>query len=235
MSESIYTSGDYSAKNAGYHVEDSAWKAENLHRMMVRHDLRPKTVCEIGCGAGEVLLQLKQRAGEGARYSGYDISPQAHELCQERAGDHLEFFCQDLLEVKRDPFDLMLCIDVFEHVDDYIGFLRQLRSHGRKHLFHIPLDMAAQMVARGRPIMHVREKLGHLHYFNADTALASLTYAGYRVEDHFYTFRPKSRKARLLALPRRVLFSLNQRLTVRIMGGFSLLVLADGGGADANG
>src|SRR5690606_39364807 len=45
-------------------------------------------------------------------------------------------------------FDLVLCIDVFEHIEDYLGFLRILRDKGTYKLFHIPLDMTVLSVLK---------------------------------------------------------------------------------------
>ena len=45
-------------------------------------------------------------------------------------------------------FDLLLMLDVFEHVEDYIGLLRAVRSKAKQKLFHIPLDLSVQSVLR---------------------------------------------------------------------------------------
>jgi len=228
--ESIYQTGEYVAKNPTYHVEDSAWKAGQVLRLIEKHNLAPQTVCEVGCGAGEILKQLQSRLVADTRFVGYEISPQAFALCQERANDHLQFFCEDLIAAETQPFDLLLCLDVFEHVEDYFGFLRGLRGKAAHKIFHIPLDLSVQWVWRCGPIMREREQAGHLHYFTKETALATLHDAGYEVLDWFYTAgaiaNPRSVKARLARWPRRLLSSVNQDLVVRVLGGYSLLVLA---------
>jgi ubiquinone/menaquinone biosynthesis C-methylase UbiE len=55
----IYTNGDYIKKNPTWHVENSAWKAEQILTMLSKHNLTPQTICEVGCGAGEILAQLQ--------------------------------------------------------------------------------------------------------------------------------------------------------------------------------
>src|SRR5437667_11573148 len=87
----VYISGDYLLKNPDWHVEESLWKAERIWEMLVRNQLKPTTVCEIGCGAGEVLRQLQLRAENSCSFWGFDISPQALELCRQRANEHLHF------------------------------------------------------------------------------------------------------------------------------------------------
>jgi hypothetical protein len=230
MEKNIYQSGEYVEKNPTYHVEDSPWKAVQILRMIRKHRLEPHTVCEVGCGAGEILRQLQQSLPGETQFCGYEISPQGFALCREREGERLRFFCEDLLETQREPFDLLLCIDVFEHVEDYMGFLRRLRDKGRLKIFHIPLDLSVQWVWRAGPIMLERKEVGHLHYFMKETALATLADTGYEIIDWFYTpgglANPRSLKARLLSWPRKICSLINQDLTVRLLGGYSMLVLA---------
>lgn len=227
---SIYQTGEYVERNPSYHVEDSSWKADQILKMIDKHALAPRSVGEIGCGAGEVLKQLQSKLTKETELFGYEVSPQAFDLCGARANDRLHFYCQDLLAGDAPHFDLLLCVDVFEHVEDYLGFLRQLRDKATYKIFHIPLDMSAQWVLRGKPILQGREQVGHLHYFMKDTALATLRDAGYETVDWFYTpgalVNPRSLKSKLSILPRKLLSAISQDLTVRILGGYSLLVLA---------
>ncbi len=229
--ESIYVDGTYLAASGDWHEEDSPWKARQIEKMLVRHGLQPRTICEVGCGAGEILNQLADRFGPDRKLVGYDISPQAISLARSRTRPGLQFFQGDFLTAASPTFDLLMAIDVFEHVEDYIGFLRKLRGRGVYKLFHVPLDMNAQMVFRGEPIRRARELVGHLHYFSRDTALATLRDAGYQVVDSFYTASQlelpnRSLKARLARLPRRVAFAIHPDLAARALGGFSLMVLA---------
>jgi SAM-dependent methyltransferase len=227
----VYSDGRYAASNPGYHVEDSAWKAQQVLALLDRHALRPQTVAEIGCGAGEIVRQLCDAMPGASRFEGWEISPQAIALCRQREGGRLAFRTGDLLAAEVPAFDLVLCLDVFEHVEDYYGFLRRLHAKGRHFVFHVPLDLSVQSVLRGSPIHKARVATGHVHYFTKDTALASLESAGYRVLGWQYTAgsldRPdRSFLQRIARGPRRLGLKLAPDLTVRILGGCSLLVLA---------
>jgi cyclopropane fatty-acyl-phospholipid synthase-like methyltransferase len=228
-----YLNGDYLLKNPSFHVEDSPWKAAQIVRMLELRGLKPRRVAEVGSGAGEILVQLAGRLPE-ARFDGYEISPQGFELARAREGERVRFFNCDFLECGEGSYDLILCIDVFEHVEDYFGFLRRLRGRSGAFLFHVPLDMNAQMVARGEPVSRVRRTVGHLHYFSKETALATLEECGYRVEAWFFTAngveRPKSARARLMKIPRRICFAVAPEWTARVLGGYSLMVYATAGG-----
>src|SRR5437899_1355768 len=176
----IYENGTYLENNRTWHVEDSAWKAKQILKMINRNKLNPASVCEIGCGAGEILNQLSQQMDRCVRFSGYELSEQAYQFCTQKSKDNLHFYHKDLFRDENAFFDLVMAIDVFEHVEDYLGFLRQLRSRGTFKIFHIPLDVSVYSVIRNYP-MKIREAAGHLHYFTKDTALASLEHAGYRI------------------------------------------------------
>jgi len=229
--QTIYEDGTYLDKNPTWHEEDSPWKAEQIYRLLQKNALTPKSVCEIGCGAGGILELLADRLGEEVQFSGYEISSQAFGLCGPRERDNLHFYLRDLLETDAGPFDVLLVIDVFEHVEDYFGFLRRVHPKGVHTVFHIPLDLSAQSVLFASTIMRDRAAVGHIHNYSKDTALAALTDTGYEIVDYFYTKNPidwshPGWEATVLELPRKACFLVNQDLAVRMFGGYSLWVLA---------
>jgi SAM-dependent methyltransferase len=228
---SVYVNGEYLSQNPTWHIEDSPWKAEQILRMLDNHEIVPRTVCEVGCGAGEILRQLQLCMPDDCELFGYDISPQAYEMAMTRENDRLHFRLGDLTCDLDERFDLLLVMDVIEHLDDYYGFLRKLRSHGEYKIFHIPLELSAYTVLRSYPILEMRESVGHIHHFSKDTALAALRETGYEVLDWFYPrvdtrFGKLPIKQKLLWALRGVLGRLCPEFTVRLLGGRSLLVLA---------
>ncbi|MEO7001113.1 MAG: methyltransferase domain-containing protein, partial [Ktedonobacterales bacterium] len=91
MGKELYTDGRYLEINPSWHSEESAWKAAQVRLMLQQHALTPATICEVGCGVGEVLNQLQMAMDPTCEFWGYDISPQAIALCQPRANDRLHF------------------------------------------------------------------------------------------------------------------------------------------------
>ena len=230
MEDNIYVNGEYFKKNPAYHVDDSPWKARHILKMIEKTHAEARSIGEIGCGAGEILRQLQFQMPAETRFCGYDISPQAIELCKERANAHLSFHCQDLLTETIEPFDILLCIDVFEHVEDYLGFLRKARARAKMKIFHIPLDLSVQTIIRGFPLIQFRQKLGHLHYFTKDIALSALRETGYEIVDYFYTPTAldlgKTALVKIARLPIKISSMINQDMAARIFGAHSLLVAA---------
>ena len=232
--EELYTSGKYLEKWPTWHSEISPWSAKQILRMMECNHIVPKTICEVGCGAGEILKQLQTCMNDEATFWGYEISPQAFELCQSRANERLHFKLADFTQEKDVFFDLILLIDVIEHVEDYFSFLRAIKPKSLHKILHIPLDIAAKTIMQGRLISMI-ENHGHIHHFTKDTALQILKDIGYEVLDCFYTtpstdlptndIKGEIRR-QLMRLPSKLLFAIDNDLAAHILGGYSLMVLA---------
>lgn len=225
----IYRDATYLEANPDWHEGDAGWKAARVAEILRRNGVDPATIADVGCGTGGVLRALAAD-GVGTSWAGWDISPQAHQIAMANAPDGVVFHLGDISESDR-MFDLVMALDVFEHVDDYLGFLRALAGRSRHTVFHIPLDMTALSVLRGTPLLRNRERIGHIHYFSKDTALATLADTGFRVVDTMYTgvgieSDDLSTKRKLLRLPRQLLYRVDQDLAARVLGGWSLMVLA---------
>jgi hypothetical protein len=235
--ETRYLGGNYLEQNPGWHREEAPWKAANVAAMLAQHRIEPTTMCEIGCGSGEVLVHLQQRLPR-TRISGYDISPQAQSFWQQvpPAEPPIQFVLGNFHELNKTRYDVLLMLDVFEHVRDPFTFLERSREFAQHFVFHIPLDLSASSVARRAPLLDARRRVGHLHYYTKDLALETLTDSGYEIVHWRYTGASLSSpgrtwKSKAASVPRRLLFALNRDLGVRLLGGDTLLVLARAAGA----
>jgi SAM-dependent methyltransferase len=225
-----YCGADYLRKNPSWDSEDSPWKAGKVCDLLAAHGVRPESIVDIGCGAGNVLAELRHTF-PAARLSGYDIAPDAERFWASHRASGIELSVGDFTTAPIRRYDLLLALDVLEHLQDPIAFLARIRGHAKHYVFHIPLDLSAASVLRETPLLHVRRKVGHVHYYTRGLALALLEDCGYRVVDARYTgaaFTAPQRgwKARLAQLPRRMAFALNQDWGARLLGGETLMVLA---------
>ena len=228
--ENIYENGYYSEINPTWHSEHSLWKAEQIAKSLQKHEIRPTNVLEIGCGAGGIILELSKLWRDSV-FCGFDISPQAYEISKKLANDRVRFVLGDFFTFPREEYDLAVCADVFEHVDDYLGFLRALSKSQKLAVFHIPLDLSVVSSLVPSILIKTRNTVGHLHYFNKTTAEATIMDSGFKILDSRVTegcleFPEPGILGRCLWAVRKVAFSLNANLAAQIFGGFSLMVLA---------
>jgi cyclopropane fatty-acyl-phospholipid synthase-like methyltransferase len=227
----FYTSGAaYKEHNPTVHEEDATWKARHILRLLNAEGLTPATVAEVGCGAGGILRAL-HAALPAASFTGYDIAPAAIQMAEKKGTDaRLTFRCADLLDETCARFDLLLLIDLIEHLEDYFVFLRSVRKKASYTILHIPLDLSVSAILRGT-LLEPRRTVGHIHYFTRDLALEVLQEVGYEIVRSFYTAgaleMPSRRwQTRAAWLPRKALAAVNTGLASRLLGGFSLMVLA---------
>jgi SAM-dependent methyltransferase len=230
-SEKRYVDSEYLAANPGWHAEDAPWKARMIHKLWLRTGLpMPGTVAEIGCGSGQILAELQSRFSGATVYEGFDIAPDAIRMAQKEARNGLSFHCEDLTHSTR-TFDVLLCIDVFEHVENPFEFLRTIRKLAPVVVFNIPLEMHVAGVLINHQLW-TRRHYGHLHFYTAVVALETLKECGYSVVASSYVSRlmdlPRSMSDYVFWLPRKLIALFSAELSARLLGGSSLLVVARG-------
>ena len=233
---SMYVDGEYLANNPHWHTADSPWKARQILERLEANSLAPQKIAEIGCGAGQILLELHDAMAASCQFTGYEISPDAFAMCDPGSRDRVTYEFANLLDTDR-YFDMLLVMDVAEHVEDYFSFLRELRHRAKYTMIHVPLELSAQTVLRNSPLVTARKSVGHIHQFTRDAFHASLVDTGHEVIDWAYTSpvldgRSKTIKQRIGRLPRKVGYRLSPELTVRCLGGFSAMFLTRSADAD---
>ena len=224
MPSEIYTDGTYLDSNPDWHAADSEWKADQCRRSLSDLGLNPASIADVGCGAGGVLAALG-RSYPGAQLTGFDPSEAALEMAR-RAHPDIDFVAGDI----EGHHDLVLVMDVIEHVEDCFGLVRSLKAHAGTVLFHIPLELSAYYLWRN-VLMENRRSVGHIHYFTRETALALLSDAGYEILGYRYTpsyvdHGGTDLKSRLIAGVQRTGFRLAPDLSTVLLGGYSLMVAA---------
>lgn len=231
-SNDMYLNGEYFKNNPQWDVQDAPWKVAIIDELLQKNNIRTADVIEIGCGAGANLVELARTDQSIKKLTGYDISPQAIDLAAKNSTDRIQYFNKDLLAEDEISTDLLLVIDVVEHVDDYYGFLRKLRPKARHFIFHIPLDLSGRTIRKPHVMLQQRQSVGHIHYFTKEMVEWSLRDTGYTIIDWVYTkpvvdIEPAdSFKRWVKKTLRNFSFAINKDWSVRKWGGYSIMILA---------
>ena len=226
-----YLSNEYLAHNPTWDMEDAPWKASIVAATLARNEINPSSICEVGCGSGACLAELRSIYPE-ALLSGYDIAPDAAQFWAQFEALNIQFEVSDIQQNQSLNCEVLMMLDVIEHLADPHSFLANLHQKADYYVFHIPLDLSAVSVFRESPLLYVRNKVGHIHYFTRQLALSLLRESGYEVIDASYTqaaFTAPSRSWKtLIARPlRRIIYTLlGKDRGVRLVGGETLIVLA---------
>lgn len=229
--EKRYFDKSYLMQNPTWDEEHTPWKAKHICTLLRQLDDIPKSICDIGCGAGGILTELNKEFPSANLY-GFDISPDLKEFWDKNKKDAISYKQGDFFTLEHPVYDVVLVIDVLEHLSDPFNFLQSLKGKASHYLFHFPLDLSALSVVREKTLLHSREKVGHIHYYTKSLALAMLTDAGYKIESWDYTNAyingpENSIKTYIAMIPRMLLQAINKDWGVRVLGGETLIVMAN--------
>lgn len=230
-SNDIYVSGEYLTNNPDWGITDARWKTDVIMQLLKKNGINPKQIIEVGCGAGENLVELLRKDSSIEKLSGYDISPQAIELASKKTSDKIIFLNEDLTAKENVHSDLMLVIDVVEHVDNFYSFLRKIKSKSAYFIFHIPLDLSCRTIMKPHVLLQQRQVVGHIHYYTKEMVEWALKDTGYTIIDWVYT-KPVvdvetagSFKRFVKKVLRNVSFAINKNWSVKKWGGYSVMIL----------
>lgn len=135
---------------------------------------RIKTILEIGCGGCVMLSKLK---AIGFEVTGIDSSPFAFSEGEKKG---LRIF-QDFFPSKklRDKFDLIFHVDVLEHIDDFVEFLKfQYDQLNKDGILVVNVPDATESIRFGDYSLAMHQ---HLNYFTADSLTSVLETSGFEV------------------------------------------------------
>lgn len=232
-SDDLYISEEYFRNKPTWDEEDSVFKAEWVYKLYKKNNLQPSDIVEVGCGAGGILKELSKLDPGIKKLTGFDISPHAINLAKSKEDGKIQFFNKDFTE-ENQKTNLLLVIDVIEHVDDYYNFLRKLLNKGDHFIFHIPLDLCCRTILKPHVLFGHRKSVGHIHYFTEEMVHWFLKDIGYEIIDWHFTkpiidFKEvDTLKAKVKKKLRNFSYWINPSLSSKLWGGYSMLILARG-------
>lgn len=127
-----------------------------------------KTVLEVGCGEGKLATQLIRRAPTPARYLATDLS--LHTLTTE-LDPRIETAAASIYELPyaSASFDIVVCCEVLEHLDDPARGLAEIARVARERvLISTPWEPVwrAMNMARGKYLRELGNTPGHVQHFS---------------------------------------------------------------------
>ncbi len=231
--ERLYGQGQYLKNNPNWDQEDVNWKLNKLlpvlEQQIGKSQDKKLRIAEVGCGSGLLLKKLAFLFPE-CEFYGFDISPDV-QMFWSHDQSNLEFKVSTLEEITA-TFDLILLIDVIEHVPDPISFLENLQDKTDNLLIHLPLDLSALTIVYESGIISQRRKVGHIHYFTRGIAKELLTESRWSPTQTFFThawrdFPKKTLASKLVNIGRRFFYIFNEKVAARVIGGNTLIILAE--------
>ncbi len=109
-------------------VDAAAVASAEVIAESICRDLRPRSVIDVGCGAGALLVALR---GQGAAVTGLEYSAAGLEICRERKLDVRRFDLEKDELDSGESFEVAVSMEVAEHLpervaDRYVALLARL-------------------------------------------------------------------------------------------------------------
>lgn len=131
-----------------------------------------RSVLDVGCGVGTLLAEI-EKAYPGIELTGTEFSAEGLEIARKRL-PAMKAARLDLSKEKLESkSDLVLCIDVLEHIEEDLAAMKNLHAMTGKYLVAVvPIG----------PLFEVeRVRVGHVHGYSAEAFSGKLEQAGFKV------------------------------------------------------
>jgi trans-aconitate methyltransferase len=140
---------------------------ETLYGLLERHPVA--AVLDAGCGEGEIVRRIVERY-DPPRLVGLDIDSRLieHLRCEYPDHDFRTGTLEDYYD--SEPYDVVLCLEVLEHIPDYRAALNALgRLSTRRFIISVPNEPFFRLanVARLRYLSRGGNTPGHVNNFTA--------------------------------------------------------------------
>lgn len=137
------------------------------------HDRSPRTVLEVGCGEGHLATHLIRSGHRPEIFVACDLSLDTLDQNVDSGIDLLEASVYDL-PFESDGFDMVVCCEVLEHLEDPGAGLSELaRVSGDSVLLSTPWEPVwrALNIARGKYLRNLGNTPGHKQHFTRRSLL----------------------------------------------------------------
>jgi SAM-dependent methyltransferase len=187
--EKFYATDEYLRRNPSLHEEDSPWKIQRvmpLVELFVKlHGSKSVRILDVGGGAGLIL----QAIGEKLKYNhgvvvlkyAMDLSPLMLTRQKRNNPDLQATFNVDLCKNSLDNkfADLVLMIDVVEHIPDSDKALNEISRIGKFAILNIPLEKNViefiwNVMSNGTFRRSKIASVGHIHTYTYASALKQI-------------------------------------------------------------
>ena len=160
-------------------------KANSVEILLTSSGFRPRSILELGCGTGAVILEC-QRRHLASEYFAIDYSPEAIGYLK-RVGSGIVCQVADITDPAfrtERSYDLILLSHVIEHLEDPRGFLGRAmkRIRTEKFIIEVPLEDLPASRLKNHFRDRSKNKAGHVQFFTAESFRGLLYSVGLTIE-----------------------------------------------------
>jgi SAM-dependent methyltransferase len=160
-------------------------KTDSIEMLLHRNRIQPRTLLELGCGTGAVILEC-QRRGLAERLSAIDYSPEAISYLKAHSTG-IDCRVADITDaaVAGQHFDVVILSHVLEHLEDPAQFLKSVtdRISFRYLICEVPLEDLLASRVKNLFRDRIRNASGHVQFFTETSFKELLSSAALNISD----------------------------------------------------
>jgi 2-polyprenyl-3-methyl-5-hydroxy-6-metoxy-1,4-benzoquinol methylase len=225
---------EYIKNNTDLHGKDTLDKVRAIKAIIEKGNIQPKSMLDIGCGSGAILLSLLSYY-QITNSCGVDISETMINTAKQNDSNKLVKWIQsDLSNVNFRDYDLVLAVDIIEHIENESATLEKMKMWGKFFIIKTPIEnnlisklvksLTLGIVDSSRS---TSKKYGHIHHYSEKNFIELVEKSGYIVLEKNYMHLPKRSKifwesVRILLMP---MWLISEKAYIRLNGGFVVVLL----------
>jgi len=225
---------EYIDKNPDLHESDTESKVRNIDKLLFPIAMKVTSIVDVACGSGKILLNISKKYSS-KKNLGIDISDKMIEVAKTNdINNNVTWKVANVFDVKLDNYELVLAIDILEHVESDLGFLKHIKNIGRYLIVKVPieknfLNILVKIISFGKidEYKYTEEKYGHINHYSEKDLLNLIDESELMVIGKGYMHLPKRSKVfweilRIVFFP---MWWLSKSLYLKFNGGFLVLLL----------
>jgi ubiquinone/menaquinone biosynthesis C-methylase UbiE len=191
----IYNDNSYLEKNPSLHTEDSKFKFQNIKRFLSSIEVKNNRIkiLDIGGGAGiigKLVLEYFQESGIVVSFHSLDLSTQMLKIQLKNNPQIKKIINCSINECPKSNYDLVLMIDVIEHIEGKEDSAKILNKLGKNIIYNIPIeinffDILKYLKSFFRYYKRQKKRWGHIHFFSF-TSSQSFLKRHYKIIDSYF-------------------------------------------------
>lgn len=199
----LYSTDGYISKNPSLHEEDSPWKIDKIiplvDEMFNLGHMNKKEISllDVGGGVGLILKEvssyIERTYGVHVNKYALDLSPGMLKI-QVKNNPDAKALNEDIREtsLSNKEIDLVLMIDVLEHVPNPIKALEELKRISKIAIFKVPLESnvlsnTIDIITHGKSRENAIESVGHINIYNFNSLKHQIENNGSRILNSYFT------------------------------------------------
>jgi SAM-dependent methyltransferase len=176
----LYLTDEYVSNNPSLHREDSSWKISKIipfvDAVIGRINKKEINVLDVGGGAGLILnavsSHIEKKYGKKVNKFALDLSPAMLEIQRKENPDLKKALNESISNTSLNDreIDLVLMIDVLEHIPNPTDALAELRRISRFAIFKVPLEnnlclITKNLITKNRAKAKAAASIGHINFY----------------------------------------------------------------------